>query len=80
MFFVFFLFPFYFTEQTPTAGRVDDVKLFWNMLRMPCQAKQSLINHSASPTPFPFLSSISSQRMQLLLGHVQGLSIQDERV
>lgn len=47
---------------------------------MPCQAKQSLINHSASPTPFPFLSSISSQRMQLLLGHVQGLSIQDERV
>lgn len=50
-FFSFFL----FLQQAPTAGKIDDAKLFWNMLRMPCLASRSLINHFSSPTPFPVL-------------------------
>lgn len=49
IFFALFRFP----QQAPAAGTIDDAKLFWNMLRMPCLAKRSLINHSSSSTPFP---------------------------
>lgn len=63
-FFALFRFP----QQAPAAGTIDDAKLFWNMLRMPCLAKRSLINHSSSSTPFLFLISLSGSIMPAFWG------------